>query len=261
MIGFHTIFFRSVTKNMKTVSTFILISSLVAAQAVFAGEIIGTVTLKGTPPPESPNNFIKDDAKCAKVITETPTTHFYVVGGGGELADVIVKLKDAPGKSTGASAQPVVLDQKNCQYVPQILAIQTGQTLLIRTSDPFPHNVHTRPTSPGNHEENKMQEASAPDVPLTFGAPENFLKFQCDVHSTTFGSWMLAWVTVVDHPYFAVTGKDGKFKISNVPAGKYTLTALHRKAAITGVDKQIEVKEGEPAKVDFTLEVPPPAAK
>jgi plastocyanin len=246
---------------MKIISAFILASSLAAGHVASAGEIIGTVTLKGTPPPENPNNFIKDDAKCAKVITEVPTTHFYVVGGGGELADVIVKLKDAPGKSAGASAQPVVLDQKNCQYVPQILAIQTGQTLLVRTSDPFPHNVRTKPATPGNHEENKMQEAGAPDVPLTFGAAENFLKFQCDVHSSTFGSWMLAWVTVVDHPYFAVTGKDGKFKISNVPAGKYTLTALHRKAALNGVDKQIEVKEGEPAKVDFTLEVPAAPAK
>jgi hypothetical protein len=141
------------------------------------------------------------------------------------------------------------------------MAIQTGQTLLVRTSDPFPHNVRTKPTNPGNHEENKMQEGGAPDVPLTFAAPENFLKFQCDVHSSTFGSWMLAWVTVVDHPYFALTGKDGKFKISNVPPGKYTLTALHRKAALNGVDKQIEVKEGEPTKVDFTLDVPPPATK
>jgi hypothetical protein len=241
---------------MKTISAFILVGSLAAGQIAFAGDIIGTVTLKGTPPPENPNNFIKDDAKCAKVITEVPTTHFYVVGANGELADVIVKLKDAPGKSAGAPAQPVVLDQKNCQYVPQILAIQTGQTLLVRTSDPFPHNVHTKPTNPANHEENKMQEAGAPDVPLTFNAAENFVKFQCDVHSSTFGSWMLAWVTVVDHPYFAVTGKDGKFKISNVPPGKYTLTALHRKAALSGMDKQIEVKEGEPAKVDFVLEVP-----
>jgi len=67
---------------------------------------------------------------------------------------------------------------------------------------------------------------------------------------------MFAWVTVVDHPYFAVTGKDGAFKISNVPPGKVTpFRALHRKAAPSGVDKEIEVKEGGPAKVDFTLEV------
>ena len=83
---------------------------------------------------------------------------------------------------------------------------------------------------------------------LTLNAPENFLRFKCDVHQ-----WMFAWVTVVDSPYFAVTDKDGKFTIKDVPPGKYTVTALHRKAAPTGMDKEVEVKDGT-ATVDFTLE-------
>jgi protocatechuate 3,4-dioxygenase beta subunit len=45
---------------------------------------------------------------------------------------------------------------------------------------------------------------------------------------------MFAWVTVVDNPYFAVTDKDGKFTIKNVPPGKYKIAALHRKAAPAG---------------------------
>ena len=65
---------------------------------------------------------------------------------------------------------------------------------------------------------------------------------------------MFAWVTVVDSPYFAVTGKDGTFKITNVPAGHYTITALHRKAAPTGVDKEIDVKDSG-ATIDFALDV------
>ena len=82
------------------------------------------------------------------------------------------------------------------------------------------------------------------------------MKFQCDVHSGPRGSWMLAWVTVIDHPFFSVSAKDGTFKISNVPPGKYKIAALHRKAAPTGVEQEIEVKEGAPTTVDFTLEVP-----
>jgi hypothetical protein len=73
------------------------------------------------------------------------------------------------------------------------------------------------------------------------------LKFQCDVHP-----WMFAWVSVFDHPYYAISAKDGTFKISNVPAGKYTIQAAHRKAGM--VTQEIEVKAGAPAKVDFTLE-------
>ena len=63
-----------------------------------------------------------------------------------------------------------------------------------------------------------------------------------------------AWVTAVDHPYFAVTGKDGTFIIKDVPPGKYKIVALHRKGAPTGIEKEIEVK-ADGATADFTIEV------
>jgi hypothetical protein len=242
---------------MKITSAFVLITSL-ATVVASAGDITGTVTLTGTPPAEKPITFLKDDPNCSKFVTEMPTTHFYVVGQKGELADVIVMLKNISGQSTGAKAEPSVLDQKGCQYIPQILAIQTNQKLIVRNSDPLLHNVHANPVADGNqgkNQYNQAQMAGSPDLSLAFPAPEKFLKFQCDVHSGPSGSWMLAWVTVVDHPYFAVTGKDGKFTIKNVPAGKYTVTALHRKAAPAGVDKEIEVKDGAPATADFALEI------
>ncbi|MGD0614081.1 MAG: carboxypeptidase regulatory-like domain-containing protein [Verrucomicrobiota bacterium] len=235
---------------MKTQS-FIWVAGFAAfLQAAAAADITGTVTLTGTPPPERPITPLKDDPTCGKFYTEMPTTHFFVVGPNKELADVIVMLKGVSGKSTGASAPAVMLDQKGCLYGPQILAIQTNQKLLVRNSDPVLHNVHATPAASGNKEENQAQMPGSPDLTFTFPAAENFLRVKCDVHP-----WMFAWITVVDSPYFAVTGKDGTFKISNVPPGKYTLTALHRKAAPTGMDKDIEVKEGETAKVDFTLEI------
>jgi hypothetical protein len=149
------------------------------------------------------------------------------------------------------------MDQKGCLYVPQIIAIQTGQKLSVKNSDPASvpmHNVHINPTAGPNAEAfstkiSQPQMAGAPDLIYNFPAPENFLKFQCDVHP-----WMFAWVTVVDNPYFAVTGKDGKFTIKNVPAGKYKIVALHRKAAPTGMEKDVEVKDTG-ASVDFTMEV------
>jgi hypothetical protein len=249
---------------MKINSALVLAAGLVAAwQApqVLGADIIGTITLKGTPPAERPITFLKDDVNCGKLVTDMPTTHFYVVGAKGELADVIVMLKNPPGKSTGAAATPAVLDQKNCTYTPPIQAIQTGQKLLIRNSDPPPilHNVHAVPATDGNkgkNNENQAQASGMPDITMVFPAPENFMKFQCDVHSGPSGSWMLAWVTVIDHPFFSVSDKDGTFKIRNVPPGKYKIAALHRKAAPAGVEQEIEVKEGAPTTVDFTLEVP-----
>jgi plastocyanin len=220
-------------------------------QSLSAGDVTGKITLKGTPPAERPITPLKDDPHCGKLHTTMPTTKFFVVGDNGALADTVVMLKGITGKSTGASSEPMLIDQRGCEYIPQIVAVQTGQKILVRNSDPLMHNVHPIPsnTAGGNKEDNKAQMAGQADLVFAFPAPENFLKFQCDVHR-----WMFTWVTVVDHPYYAVSGKDGSFTIKNVPPGKYTVTALHRKAAPDGVDQEIEVT-ADGAKADFTLEV------
>jgi len=220
-----------------------------ALQLAAAGNLTGKVTLSGTPPAEKEIAPLKDDATCGKLITGTPTTKFFVVGPNKELADVVVVVKGLEGKSTGASAAPAVLDQKGCEYTPSILAVQTGQKISVKNSDPVMHNVHSTPTVTGNNEENKGQMAGAQDLSFSFAKPENFLRFKCDVHP-----WMFAWATVVDHPYFAVTGKDGSFTIKDVPPGKYKVVALHRKGALTGVEKDVEVT-ADGAKADFTIEV------
>ena len=231
-------------------STLIMVAGLAAAlQVAPAADITGTITLKGTPPKEKEITPVMEDANCSKLHTAAPTTPFYVVGAKGELADVIVSLQGISGKSTGASAPPMVLDQKGCEYVPSIFAVQTDQKIIVKNSDPVLHNVHDIPgEGSGNKEKNEAQLPNGPDLTFSFSKPENFLKFKCDVHQ-----WMFAWVSIFDHPYFAVSSKDGSFKIANVPPGKYKIQAAHRKAGV--VTQEVEVKEGEPAKVDFTLEV------
>ncbi len=211
-----------------------------------AGDITGTITFKGTAPAAKEITPIKDDPNCAPLYPNgLPKTKFYVVGANGELADVIVSLKGVPSQSTGASAAPVTIDQKGALYTPQILAVQTGQKLIVKNDDSFVHNVHTKPTA--NPESNQVQMGGGPDLTYTFDKPEPFLKFQCDVHP-----WMFAWVSVFDHPYFAVSGADGKFTIKNVPPGKYTLEAAHRKLGVQTAD--IEVK-ADGAVQDFTFEL------
>ena len=214
---------------------------------VRAGDITGTITLKGTAPAEvSFAPKMQDDPNCVAIYAgKYPTTHFYAVGANGELADVVVSLKGMAGKSTGTSAVPAVMDQKGALYVPQIIAIQTGQKLIVKNSDAFIHNVHSVPKA--NPESNQVQMNGGPDLTYTFDKPEPFLKFQCDVHP-----WMFAWVSVFDHPYFAVSGADGKFTIKDFPPGKYTLEATHRKLGVQTAE--IEVKDGGAAQ-SFTFEV------
>lgn len=220
------------------------------SQRTSTGMITGKVTLKGTPPAESVNDLLVADVSCGKFHTTPPTTHHWVVGAKGELANVVVMLRGMDGKSKGASAAPAVLDQKNCQYVPQILAVQTGQKITVKNSDPLMHNVHSLPIVTGNNEGNVGMMERSPDLSLSFPRAENFLKFKCDVHP-----WMFAWVTVVDHPYFAVTARDGSFTIKDVPPGKYKIAAYHRKAASTGMEREVEVT-ADGGMSNFELSVP-----
>ncbi len=230
-------------------SLWIAIATLIAAlPAGFAGDITGKITLKGTPPANPEVKDLAADVNCGKIVTEKVFMPFYVVGSGGELADVFVTIKDMTGKSTGASAPPAVLDQKGCQYHPYVSAIQTKQMLLVKNSDPLLHNVNVTPgAGSGNKPHNDAQLQGSGDLKYTFDAPEKFLRFKCDVHG-----WMFAYVCVSDHPYFALSDKDGTFKIKDVPPGKYTLEATHRKAGT--VSKEVEVKDGA-VNLDFEFEV------
>ena len=223
---------------MKNIITILLAAAVAAVSTVHAADIVGIVTFKGTPPAEKEITPLMDNADCAASYKTVPTTHFYVVGPKGEFADVVVSLKGVTGKSTGASAPPVVIDQKGCLYTPTIVAIQTGQKLVVKNSDNCVHNVHDKPTADGNQESNNVQMPGGADLTYTFAKPEPFLKFQCDVHP-----WMFAWVTVFDSPYFCVSDKDGKFVIKNVPPGKYTIEAAHRK--LGAQTQEVEVKDGD----------------
>jgi plastocyanin len=235
---------------MKVFSNFLLAAVLAAMPAAHAADIVGTITFKGTPPPEYTNNLIMDDPTCGPMYKTPPTTHFYVVGPNGELADVVVSLKDADGKditgkSTGENAPAAMLDQKGCLYTPQILAIQTGQKLDVKNSDQCIHNVHSTSTA-GNPEHNDVQQPGTPDLTYTFPKPEMFMTFRCDIHP-----WMFAWVSIFDNPYFCVSSTDGKFVIKNVPPGKYTIEAAHRKASTQ--TQEVEVADKD-VTVNFTFE-------
>jgi plastocyanin len=231
---------------MTTQATFaVAVASLLAWEAA-AGDITGKITLKGTPPPEKEIAPLKNDPNCGKLQSGVPMTSFYVVDASGGLAEAVVVLQGVESKSSGASAAPLLIDQKGCLYHPYVAAVQTGQKIIVKNSDPVLHNVHATPTVAGNEEKNLAQMPGGADLEFSFAKPEEFLRFKCDVHP-----WMFSYITVVDHPYFAVSGKDGSFKIANVPPGKYKLVAKHRKAG--EVTRDIEVTDAG-ATADLTFE-------
>src|SRR5438045_3240506 len=162
----------------KTAAFILIIASFTSWQLAFAGDITGTVTLKGTAPAEKEITPIKDDPNCSKLHPTTPKTHFYSVGSKGELTDVIVSVQGARPMSSGASAAPVMIDQKGCEYIPSILAVQTDQQIKVKNSDPVLHNIHPLPSVAGNKEENKAQMPNGPELTFSFPKPETFLKFK-----------------------------------------------------------------------------------
>jgi plastocyanin len=212
-----------------------------------AADIVGTITLKGTPPPAVPYTPLVNNAsfKAHYQNKPTPMTQFYVVGQNHGLGDVIVYLKNV-NHSTGPSQPPAVLDQKWGLYHPQILAIQTGQKLLVKNSDKCVHNVDVKPTVPGNPSHDDVQMPGSAPLTYTFPKPEMFITFKCDIHH-----WMFAWVSVMSSPYYDISNKKGKFIIKNVPPGTYTIAAAHRKLGT--LTKQVVVKAGQNATVNFTF--------
>ncbi|HTQ80013.1 MAG TPA: carboxypeptidase-like regulatory domain-containing protein, partial [Thermoanaerobaculia bacterium] len=72
----------------------------------------------------------------------------------------------------------------------------------------------------------------------------------CDVHP-----WMVAYVGILDHPFYAVTRSDGSFRIAGLPAGTYTLEAWHEALGI--IDQEIRVDPGKPVMVHLDFQPKP----
>jgi hypothetical protein len=190
--------------------------------AATAASITGKVVFEGTPPVNSVINTDSDPA-CAERNKKPLTTESILVDNGG-LQNVFVYIKDGLGNKyifeTPTTA--VKLDQSGCHYEPHVVGLRTTQPLEIVNSDNTMHNVHGMPET--NKEFNFGQMVAGMKNDITFTAPEVLIPFKCDVHS-----WMHAYIGVVDHPYFAVSGSGGKFELRTIPPGTYTIEAVHEK--------------------------------
>lgn len=186
-----------------------------------AGVIAGTVLFEGkAPAPEHIST--RSDPRCP---TEGggPVTETIVAGANGTLQNVFVYVKDGLGNlKFPVPATAVVLDQKGCVYRPHVFGIQVGQPLEVLNSDATLHNIHAWPNA--NQEFNVGQALQGLRHTHVFSTREVMVPFKCDVHK-----WMNAYVGVLDHPFFSVTGNNGAFQLRGVPPGTYTIEAWHEK--------------------------------
>ncbi len=183
------------------------------------GTVTGKVSYDGAVPAPKKLTVTKDPKVCG---ASQPDEAWLVASDGG-VENVVVYLADIKaGKKLDGDMKPIV-DQKACRYTPHLQVIPVHADLQFKNSDSILHNVHVflggstvyngaMPTK-DKMLSKKMDKAGG-------------MKLKCDVHS-----FMRGGVFVAENPYFAVTGKDGSFSISDVPPGTYKIMTWHEEAA------------------------------
>ena len=173
-----------------------------------------------------------------------------VLGGDALVRDGLVEnafvyVKEGLGDRTFAVPEtPVVLDQAGCIYQPHVAGAQTCQPIEFRNSDDFLHNVHGTPAESTGW--NFAMSTRRGTRTVRVEKPEVMVQVRCDVHP-----WMRAYLGVLDHPYFSVTDKDGKFELKSLPPGTYTIEAWHEKL---GTQTQtVTIGEKQTSDVTFTF--------
>jgi Carboxypeptidase regulatory-like domain len=208
-----------------------------------AGTLGGTVKFEGAAAKMSAIQM-GADPYCQSQHPTPQMDEEVVVGPAGELANVIVWVKDVAG-TFPAPTTAAVLDQKGCHYIPHVTAVQVNQPIDIRNSDATLHNVHAMPEV--NSQFNEGQPVQGMVSTKKFDKPEiKPFRIKCDVHG-----WMKSYMVVLPHPYHAVSAVNGTFSIANLPPGNYTLVAWHEKYGQQ--EQQVTVGPKEQKQVSFTF--------
>src|SRR5689334_13068638 len=206
-------------------------------------DVTGSAKLDGKAP--EPKTIDMSGVKeCNDMHPDPVQEESIVANDKGELKNVVVVVQQE-GLTGEVPKEPAVIDQQGCMYHPHVLAMMTGQDLVVKNSDPFLHNIHS--LSEKNPAFNKAQPNKNDGEKMESPKTTETYHVKCDVHP-----WMSCYVAVFDNPYFSVTDDNGKFDIKNLPDGDYTLHAWHEK--LGEQDQKITVKDGKPDKeIVFTF--------
>jgi hypothetical protein len=215
------------------------------------GTVTGVVKFKGRKPVRKPNEVMLGQAYCKEACAgKAPLEEKWVFGRNGDddtLANVLVYVSKGLGERTfEPPKEPILLDQVACTYAPHVVGLMAGQTLEIRNSDGTLHNVMCNPFK--NAPFNEGMSVKGGKIEKVFKRPEFKVELRCVLHP-----WMLAYVHVMEHPFFAVTPEDGSFTLKGLPPGEYELSVKHEatRFAPEPATVTVRVAAGETKKVEF----------
>ncbi|HET8818166.1 MAG TPA: methylamine utilization protein [Xanthomonadaceae bacterium] len=162
-------------------------------------------------------------------------------GNAAPLADAIASLHAATApRASGATA---IIDQRNATFVPGVIGIETGTRVTFPNSDNTLHHVYS--FSPAKTFELPLYSGRRAD-PVLFDKP-GVVTLGCNIHD-----WMVAHVVVLDTPWHAQSGADGRVRLE-APPGEYELRIWHERATAPHTQRVTLAGEGDPRTIRIPL--------
>jgi plastocyanin len=198
---------KIVERVIGTVAIAIAATIAVPAQAYEESSVVDGGTIEG-------KVLFRGPVPTRKII---PNKDVDVCGGVREEGAVVYLVEVARGKAWQGASKPPDINNEKCRFVPEVQVIRSGR-LDVVNSDPVLHNTH------GYYGKRTAFNLALPNqgqrISVELPRPGT-VRVDCDAHG-----WMEAWIYVADNPYYALTGPDGSFTITDVPPGNYTLVAF-----------------------------------
>jgi plastocyanin len=183
--------------------------------------------------PEAVGNSDEDEP-AAKPERSSLTGEIQINGKAPAGAIGIVTLEPVGGKWKPRAPKQRVMEQRNREFAPHVLAVPVGSTVTFPNYDSIYHNVFSRSIAKmfdlGLYKKGEARQ-------VTFDK-EGIVHISCNLHAN-----MSAYVVVVAAPHYAITGDDGAFAFKSLRPGKYTLKAWSEKSKLP-VTQTVVVKRG-----------------
>jgi len=207
------------------------------------GTLQGTILFQGEAP--APRKLRTSGNPECSVLIHGDLYSEDLISSNGKLQNAIVFVKEGlEGQSFPTPEEPVLIDQRGCTFVPHVVAVQKDQAIELLNSDATLHNINAR--AKNSKKFNIAFPVKGMKRNVSISAQEIAIPIRCDLHP-----WMTGYIAVFDHPYFQVTGPDGKFSFSSIPAGKYEIEVWHEKL---GTQSQtVEIAPHTTQDISFTF--------